>query len=110
MTIVQKAIIIGGLVLSFVIGFGVSAVFLSDGNADIPYGTYAPMVLMNGLSYEINLSLTVIDKDNELVTTWIREDREAPFAGQTGIRGQTMFTHQFLVIATEFASRSWIRD
>ncbi len=89
----KKLFLIGSLLLSFIVGFAVSTWALNDGSADIPYGVYGPFLMMRGLSYQINITLTVIDKEKQTVTTWIREDRESTFRGETGISGQTIYTH-----------------
>ena len=91
----KKRMLVGSLLLSFLVGVGLSLIISDqvDKSDNIPYGVYGPFMMMRGLSYQINLTQLSADKDTRTLTTWIREDREITFLGETGVKGQTIFTH-----------------
>lgn len=82
--------LIGGLVLSFLLGIGFAQTAVKALLRDhIPEGVYAPIVMTNGVSFQVNLDQ--IDFDGKTLTTWIREDDAAWFKTDLGTNAQTIF-------------------
>lgn len=81
---------IGGLILSFLLGIGfahtVVKALLRD---EIPEGVYAPMVMTNGVSIQVNMTQT--EFDGKTVTTWIREDDSTWFETDLKTKATTIF-------------------
>lgn len=82
------------VILGFVIGvfLTVQTWVYSEGNQQVPHGIWSPVLMLRGISYQVNIS-TAEFKNEDSATFWIREDRAMLFESETSLTGKTIISH-----------------
>src|SRR5690606_21234114 len=81
------------IILGFVLGSFVTIMFwISSLNDEhVPGGIWSPLAMVQGASYQVNLTSAEI-ADDDIATVWIREDRQTLFTGESSLQGKTMIS------------------
>jgi hypothetical protein len=77
--------------LSFLVGVFSAQTLARHKEGPIPDGVWISLWTGNLSSIQLNISKAELGSRS--VTTWIREDRQVPFLGKSGVFGKTILSH-----------------